>query len=265
MHNIINEIKSEERIGTDGYQPKYLIENGRKFLKIQCILDSTLRDDWRVEEIASEICRQLNIYSVRQTPCTIAIDGKYRHGVVSDNFEKEGYKFVSFEKLLEMHGLTSNCEEFNNADAMGKINFIVNNIVRFTKIPEFIVIQYLFDMVTVDLLVLNQDRHTRNFGIFKNIPHNRYEVALLFDFGMGLFENNTIFDDLYTLDKCMRYSYIAPYGEDPFDLLDELKGYNSYYNYLRSKNIANLDIDSELFLNPIAYDYFIKMKELMGD
>ena len=74
----------------------------------------------------------------------------------------------------------------------------------------------------MDLLVLNQDRHFKNFGVFYNNIKKQFEPALLFDFGMGLFENDNQFDDMNTLEECMRYSYIDPFGEDPFKLAEEL-------------------------------------------
>lgn len=265
----VNEKESlSMRGGTDGYQPKFIIGKENKFIKVQCILNNTLRDDWRVEDIASRICQQLNIYHVKQTPCKVILKNKnkadkMRLGVVSDNFEKSGLKFISFETLLNMQGITSNCSEFIRTNALGKINFIVQNIGNITNIDKKHILNYVFDMVTVDMLVLNQDRHVRNFGVFKNNNTGKYQIAMLFDFGMGLFENDTVFDNAKSLEECMRYSYIAPYGDDPFELLDLLKTNRAYLMYLKSKNIRDLHINKSIFIQNFSYEYYSKIKKQM--
>jgi hypothetical protein len=109
--------------------------------------------------------------------------------------------------------------------------------------------------------VLNQDRHFRNFGVFFNEKTNKYEIAKIFDCGMGLFENDTIFDDIQSLEQCLRYSYIAPYGEDPFDLARELKSTNIGYRYLKAINVNRLNISKNLFIHDNSYEYFIRIKK----
>ena len=113
------------------------------------------------------------------------------------------------------------------------------------------------------MLVLNQDRHFKNFGVFWNVKMNRYEIAAVFDNGMGLFENDTMFDTMDKLGDCMRYSYIAPYGEDPFELLRMLKETQDYKVYLRNLNIKRLNISKSLFIHTDNYEYFSKIKKLM--
>jgi len=73
------------------------------------------------------------------------------------------------------------------------------------------------------ILVGNVDRHTRNFGLFYNNLENKYEVPLIFDNGMGLFEHDDYRDRYDSFDAAMGRVYINPYGEDPFDLLELLE------------------------------------------
>lgn len=255
------------RSSTDGYQPKFLVDNKKKFVKVQCQLGNTLRDDWRVEDIASRICRQLNIYAIQQTPCNIDIISKGRTfkrlRVVSDNFEAKGYKFISFNKLLDTYIKNNSIQSFNKMNTQDKIKFIVFVINKCTNININSVLYYIFNMITVDLLVLNQDRHFKNFGIFYNNINNTYTIAMLFDFGMGLFENDIVYDELESLADCLRYSYIAPFGEDPFDMLNILKSIPQYKSYINNLQISKLKIDRKLFIHPASYEYYLKIKKEM--
>lgn len=253
------------RTSTDGYQPKFLVENGKYFVKVQCELAGTLRDDWRVEDIASRICTQSGIYSVHQKPCRVKIITKTgrvknRLGVVSDNFERYGTNFVSFNRLLNMCKYMFNMQEYNKSSNRDKLGMLIKASRQATGIPIQTIARYFYDMVTVDMLVLNQDRHFKNFGAFYNMRTGRMEVARLFDFGMGLFENDTIFDDTPSLKDCMRYSYISPFSEDPFVLLQDLLGIESYKRYLNSLNIGSLNLSSSMFPSKVAYEYYKKMR-----
>ena len=258
----------EVRVGIDGYQTKFLVESGRKFIKCQCEMNRVLRDDWRVEDIASRICNHLGIYAVKQTPCRINIVTNKntiinRLGVVSDNFELDGYSFVSYTRLLNMHGLNVRDQNFIKMNSIEKLNYIIKVMSETTKIDKSLITKYILNMTIVDLLVLNQDRHFKNFGVFFNNRTQNFEVARLFDFGMGLFENDNQFDDMDTLKECMRYSYIDPSGDDPFVLAKMLKNTRLGYNYIRQLNISGIKIDRKMFLNPVAYEYFVDMKKTL--
>lgn len=260
-------IKLRDAIGvrssTDGFQPKFLVESNRKFIKVQCELQKTLRDDWRVEDIATRICKQLGIPCIEQTPCRVDIITnkivKQRLGVISDNFETYGYNFVSFQRLLERFN-DSETQKYSLLTTNDKIRFIVDCIHYVTKIPKINILHYVYNMVTIDLLVLNQDRHFKNFGVFYDNNSNCYQIWKLFDFGMGLFENDTVYDDLKDLKECLRYSYIEPFGEDPIDLVRQLKENATYRNYLKTLRIKDLNISKNLFIHPASYEYFLRMK-----
>lgn len=255
------------RSSTDGYQPKFVVDSRKKFIKVQCILGKTLRDDWRVEDIATRVCQQLGIYAVIQKPCRVDMvtpSGivKKRLGVVSDNFEIEG-SFVSFARLLNTTKIPFDRDLYNKSSNRDKLGMLIKSTRNASCLSLEETVRYFYDMVTVDMLVLNQDRHFKNFGVFYNSISGRYEVSRLFDFGTGLFENDNMFDDIYSLNDCLRYSYISPYGEDPFILLKDLSSINSYKSYLRSSKLKYLNIPKGIFPSEVAYEYFIKMRREM--
>jgi len=258
----------EKRSGTDGYQPKFLVDNGDSFLKVQCKLSGTYVNDWRVEDIASRICKNLDIYAVHQNPCRVNLDNapNMLHGVYSNNFEKRGVQYISFEKLLLNNGIESISRklEYINLSNLDKIRYIANIVNKCTK-GEISVNQYMIYLVQcafVDTLVCNVDRHFRNFGIAFNNQIGKFEIAPLFDFGMGLFENDPWFAKKSNYEECLRYCYIEPYSEDPYILIQDIKPIISKLGIIKSKE--QFIIDKKLFPSIKAYEYYKDILKRVG-
>ena len=117
----------------------------------------------------------------------------------------------------------------------------------------------MLDLAVVDCLVGNVDRHTRNFGLFFNAVTGRYEIPLLFDNGMGLFENDPYRDRYKSFDEAMNTVYVSPYGEDPFDMfrmLDEEFNLERMYPGIREL------IYPDLLTTPFALEYERRVKKI---
>lgn len=255
------------RTGTDGYQPKFLYEE--KFIKCQCELQRYLRDDWLVEYIASLICEHYNINAVVQRPCNLQIINNRkiyeRMGVISDNFELEGLHFISCERLFELNNDTVSTREYRSLYSIEKIYYLVEKISLYANLNYCDILNYIFNMLFVDLLVLNQDRHIHNFGVMWDSNQNCYVIPKLFDFGMGLFENSNDYDDCYSLDDALYYAGIEPLGEEPLILVDLLLNNDDFIYFLNNKRLfGELIINKELFPSELAYEYFLMMKNLLG-
>lgn len=258
----------EKRTGTDGYQPKFFVDNGENFLKVQCKLSNMFVNDWRVEDIASRICEQLGFYAVKQVPCYVKLNTvpQRLYGVLSKNFEKDGLQFFSFEKLLNLNSesLRENYE-YNILSAVDKMKWMSKKVKEITQnqVSYDAFLKYLIQLSIVDILVCNVDRHPRNFGCCFNMKKGRFEVAPMFDFGMGLFENDVWFRNFKTFEECLNYCYIEPYSEDPLNLLIELNKHFNIYDYFKSKNVR-LQINKDLFPSKKSYDYFKVVTQRMG-
>lgn len=101
------------RSGTYGYQPKYLTRDGEYFVKEQAVLGGELKNDWKAEMFACRVANILKIPCVQQKPCKIIYtDNKFRYGVYSKNFEKQGFYFVPFECLMALVGKPFNITEY---------------------------------------------------------------------------------------------------------------------------------------------------------
>lgn len=51
-------------------------------------------------------------------------------------------------------------------------------------------------MHLIDAVLLNEDRHTNNYGIVYNKTTNKYRVSELFDFGLSLFEHDMQYSNM---------------------------------------------------------------------
>ena len=222
------------RSTTDGYQPKYFAEQGKYFLKSQCELQRVLRDDWMVEIIASMLCNHYKIDAVQQNPCkilTLNTRGdivKERFGVYSDNFEVDGTTFTSLQRVMDKYNDTLSKPEYIKLSAGSKFDYLIQLLNRYTDLTADECSEYISNMVMLDILVLNQDRHTHNFGLF--IKDGKYSVAKLFDFGI-----------------------------EPVDLLFELFNTNrAFKNHLVKKTSRHgyLTISKSYFPNDLAKDYY---------
>lgn len=207
------------RTDTDGFQMKAVTKDRRYFVKSQAIMAGIAMRDWAVEIIATDLCRQLSIPCVDQRKCRFVYERRPFDGVYSDNFELDGYTFVSFERLLERQGRSSNEQEFISLGAIDKMKWFADRLSEAGELNRDACLKYMLDLAVVDCLVGNVDRHTRNFGLFYNMNTGKYEIPLLFDNGMGLFENDYYRDNYSSFDEAMKTVYVSPYGEDPFDML----------------------------------------------
>ncbi len=210
------------RTDTDGFQMKAITCDRRFFVKSQAFFAGVPMRDWAVEVIASDMCRQLGIPCVVQRPCRFVYERREYDGVYSDNFELDGYTFISFERLLERGSRSSRDEEFISLKAIDKMKWCASALSDAGGVQYEAALRYMLDLAVIDCLVGNVDRHTRNFGLFYNAGSGRFEIPLVFDNGMGLFEHDNYRDKYESFGAAMNNVYVAPYGEDPFEMMNML-------------------------------------------
>lgn len=244
------------RTDTDGFQMKALSRDRRHFVKSQAMISGVYMDDWAVEIIASDICEHIGIPHVKQKRCQFAYAGKLFNAVYSKNFEMDGYCFISFERLLERMGLSSRDKEFIKLDAIQKLKWCAQKLSDAGDIPYEETQRYMLNLALVDCLVGNVDRHTKNFGLFYNSIEGKYEIPLLFDNGMGLFEHDGYKNTYETFDEAMMTVYVSPYGEDPFDMIQMLE--KEFHLLEIYPGLKTLKIQSE-WMTPFAMEYIERM------
>lgn len=246
------------RTDTDGYQCKALSRDRKWFIKAQATISGRLMNDWNVEIIASDLCKQLGIQCVEQRPCEVVYGANKYKAVYSRNFELEGYEFVSFERLLERMGVSKYDQEFIRADAIFKLEWCAKKLSIAGDISYEATLKYMIDLALIDCLVGNVDRHMKNFGLFYDFVNDSYKLPLIFDNGMGLFEHEVLQDLNISFDMAMRTVYVSPYGEDPFDmirLLNDRYKITELYPNLKSINYIRNGLSS------LANEYINRMFE----
>ncbi len=247
------------RTDTDGYQMKAITHDRQHFVKSQAVISGVIMNDWAVEIIAYDLCRQLSISCVEQKHCKFVYEGCAFDGVYSDNFELDGYTFVSFERLLARNNYSTTDEEFISLDAMSKLKWCALRLSKIGDIPYEDTFKYMLDMAVIDCLIGNIDRHTKNFGLFFNNNTGRYEIPPIFDNGMGLFENDYYRDSYKSFEEAMNHVYVAPYGEDPFDMIkmlnDEFNLIHIYSNLgdVKYMELLNTDFSRRYIKEMIDY------------
>ncbi|MBR1741363.1 MAG: hypothetical protein IJ733_05745, partial [Lachnospiraceae bacterium] len=87
-------------------------------------------------------------------------------------------------------------------------------------------LDYLVVMSLIDYLVGNEDRHLNNFGIMSD-----RSIAPLFDFGLGLFEHDLVYEDLHFRD-CIKKMNSKPFNRDNQKVIGFLQKEINIFDYL---------------------------------
>lgn len=247
------------RTDTDGFQLKALSENRKYFVKAQAVISGVKMDDWAVEIIASDLCKQLGINCVEQNKCKFIYAHREYDAVYSLNFEMDGYTFISFERLVERNGHSAKGDEFIRLSTLDKIDWCARELSLAGNIPYEATHKYIIELALVDSLLGNVDRHMRNYGLFYNMNTGKYEIPPVFDNGMGFFEHDPYKNEYKTFDEAMRNVYVSPYGEDPLDMLKML--IDNFDLLTRYPALRNLDYKSD-WMTPFAREYINRVNEI---
>lgn len=120
-------------------------------------------------------------------------------GCRSKNFTHAGEQFVTFHKLFKMtHGgeLAHQIAVYGTVD--DRIQYILDFIYSVTGLDCR---QYLNDILYIDMLTLDVDRHFSNLAVIR--AGNSWREAPLFDFGASFFSLQHVFKKEMTFDeKC---------------------------------------------------------------
>lgn len=108
-------------------------------------------------------------------------------GCRSLNFLGEGDSYISLQRLYDIyHGgqLSERIRLYDNVSE--RIDFVVEFTENLTGLN---IREYLGKLLTLDMLIVNVDRHFNNIGIIANSIEGRYRPAPVFDNGNSLLSN----------------------------------------------------------------------------
>lgn len=183
--NINVDLKSPNNT-TDGMlQKAWVIENGKRVLVKGTYSPS--RQEPINEWIVSKICQKLGIDYCNYE---IEVNGQNIFSKCID-FINENEEIVSAYEIFELKPKSNNVNDLTHYISILEENGIENAKSK------------LEDMILVDYIVMNFDRHMRNFGIIRNVENLKWEkVTPIFDTGEALQCNKILNAMNFKDDKC---------------------------------------------------------------
>lgn len=208
-----------------GNQLKWMFEPENLYIKAQFYYQGKYWRDDLVEILATTIGQQLFYKQVEildQHRCIIHDYGQEYYGVYSTNFCREGERFISFYRIMQLYNL-----EFPYNDSIEKKwDFVIETIKSVASIDYT---EYLIIMTLTDYLSGNEDRHLSNFGLITN--NTTFRLAPLFDFGLGLFEHDRKYEGL-PFRECLKMMNFKPFHKEGDDVIHFLKSRYDLHKYL---------------------------------
>lgn len=136
------------------------------------------------EYLSSKVLSCSNIHEyVEYERCKI--NGK--DGCRSANFLSEHESFISLQRLYDTYHGGQLSERLRMIDGIKeRITFVVNFVLDVTGLDMR---EQLSKIATLDMLLLNTDRHFNNIGIVANVAKEIYKNAPVFDNGNALLSN----------------------------------------------------------------------------
>ena len=165
------------------------------------------------------------------------------HGVFSPNFAREGEEFIPFERLLHTYN-------FDITLNKGLDTFLQIADAYYT-LCDIDATDFLLTQALLDFLVGNEDRHTNNFGIL--YKDGEYSLHPCFDFGLGMFEHDRIYEDYKFRDK-LSIMQFKTFGLNQYSLILELrKRYPDFFTEISKLQVKPSDFkfpstDGETYL-----------------
>lgn len=105
----------------------------------------------------------------------------------SSNFLKKGESYISLQRLYQLYFNRELVDAVRSMeDVKSRIDYVIEFVKKITKLD---ITEYLGKMLTLDMVILNTDRHFNNIGLVVNSEMNNYKLAPIFDHGNALFSN----------------------------------------------------------------------------
>ena len=136
------------------------------------------------------------------------------HGCRSIDFmEEDDDKLVSVERLFQTFtGESASTAVLKYEERTDRIRYTVESIEQFTGLRKFG--DYMQNVLTVDALFLNEDRHFHNLAVIRK-RDGTYRVCPVFDHGAALFSDLTGDYPLHLdLEQCYERIEAKPFSTD---------------------------------------------------
>ena len=135
-----------------------------------------------------------------------------RSGCRSKNFLNKSETYISFQRLYDMYKGGNLTEDIMLYNEVGdRINYVKDFIFEYT---EYDITNYLSQILTLDYVTLNTDRHFHNLGIIANKDTGEFYAAPVFDNGDALLSNYEVFPLDYDIEENIERAYSEPFSSN---------------------------------------------------
>ncbi|MCI9077566.1 MAG: hypothetical protein HFH68_01410 [Lachnospiraceae bacterium] len=209
-----------------GNQKKFISKDKKLFIKMQFNYQGRNWNDDLVEVIASGLGTQFGFNCLQQYLGIMdGLDCSYSR--VFDG------KFIAYKRIDPVEQL------YDYKAGTDQLKFAIDCIKIKTDVDCS---RYFYQMLLLDYLVCNEDRHLYNFGILQK--GDGCVAAPLFDFGLGLFEHDNVYRDK-TLVQAEKLALKKPFGNQ----LPLIEWLEKEYRFCRP---ASVNLNSFIFPNKLA-------------
>lgn len=245
VFNVSRDDRFELSSTSKGNQIKWV--KGNKFLKAD-----TMGYESIAEVLATEVAMATKgLNYVDYSLCKIIEGGNYSYyGCVSDVFTKDGETTVSIDRILVRYlGSVTERDKlfkrYKGLDLVKKVAYICSEV---TGISQDDIMLYWSNIIKLDAIILNEDRHFNNISFLKN-KNGSYSLCPIFDNGLSFLSD--VRD--YPLDDRL-YDNIKKVKSRPFNL-----DFNKQIEYFKNYDLLHIDCNS-LYerLNNCLVDFKIK-------
>lgn len=202
-------------------------------------------DKYGYESAAEALCADMN-YALgvqeytEYRECVISQNNMPMAACVSDDFSLPGYKIVTLEELAAFKGLRDKLNALSGAEP-------VQFLADFLAIAEEIlgssdVKDYILDLLWLDCLYYNIDRHINNFSFYlgKDVRFVPY-----YDFGAALFSDLRIFKGVENEAVARTYMERWPMNPLQFPLKETVAALRHFKEFpFDLKQLENVSITS---------------------
>ncbi|MCD8084586.1 MAG: hypothetical protein LUE86_14035 [Clostridiales bacterium] len=185
-----------------GMQPKYY-ENGYWYKQ------DRLGYEGLSEYLVSKVLQFSNVRNyARYEKCMVG--GK--SGCRSRHFLKPEESMISFQRLYEMYEGGQLSERIMTMNSVqDRVDFVKDFILDKTGVDCS---KYLSQILTLDMLTLNTDRHFNNLGIIVNTEWDVCRPCVIFDNGRSLMSEWEVFDPENTIKENLIHAYARPFSSN---------------------------------------------------
>lgn len=182
-------------------------------------------------------CTDVDNY-VAYEKCTI--NGKA--GCRSYNFLEPGENFISFQRLYDIYHGDNLSEAIILLDnPKERIHYTIDFI---KEAINFDASEYLSKILTLDMIMLNTDRHFNNLGVIINTEKGVCKEAPIFDNGAALFSDFATFNPENSFDENLARAFALPFSSNFEFQAKECGLYNFAIDYDRLNFILEKEPDS---------------------